>query len=80
MMALYFIALMIIPAISFFRRHFKTPHVEKVESGIMADDGKTLAENFWKRKDISLKDIALSVARLSSLEWFLLKALHSWIA
>lgn len=61
MMAIYFVVLMIIPAISFFRSRFKAPHVEKVESGSAGEEGKTLAESFWKRKDISLKDMALSV-------------------
>jgi uncharacterized membrane protein len=32
-----------------------------VESGSVNKEGKTLAESFWERKDISLKDIALSV-------------------
>ncbi|MCS0787840.1 DUF819 family protein [Cytobacillus firmus] len=61
MMAIYFIVLMMVPAIGFFRRRFKTPHVDQVESGSIGEDGKTLVESFWKRKDISLKDIALSV-------------------
>ncbi|WP_436374889.1 DUF819 family protein [Cytobacillus sp. BC1816] len=61
MMAIYFVALMTVPAIGFFRRRFKTPHVDQVESGSIGEEGKTLAESFWKRKDISLKDIALSV-------------------
>jgi uncharacterized membrane protein len=61
MMAIYFIVLMMIPAMSFFRRRFNAPHVEKVESGRMKEEGKPLAESFWERKDISLKDIALSV-------------------
>ncbi|RBP92978.1 putative membrane protein [Cytobacillus firmus] len=61
MMAIYFVALMTVPAIGFFRRQFKTPHVDQVESGSIGEEGKTLAESFWKRKDISLKDIALSV-------------------
>jgi uncharacterized membrane protein len=61
MMAIYFIVLMMIPAMNFFRRRFKAPHVEKVESGGIRGEGKTLAESFWERKDISLKDIALSV-------------------
>jgi uncharacterized membrane protein len=55
MMAIYFIVLMMIPAMSFFRRRFNAPHVEKVESGRMKEEGKTLAESFWERKDISLK-------------------------
>ncbi|KAF0820808.1 MULTISPECIES: DUF819 family protein [unclassified Cytobacillus] len=61
MMAIYFVVLMLIPAIGFFRRRFKTPHADQVESGNLREEGKTLAESFWKRKDISLKDIALSV-------------------
>ncbi|OAT86032.1 hypothetical protein A6P54_17970 [Bacillus sp. MKU004] len=61
MMAIYFIVLMMIPAMNFFRRRFRAPHVEKVERGGVREEGKTLAESFWERKDISLKDIALSV-------------------
>lgn len=61
MMAIYFIVLMTIPGIGFFRKRFHAPHVEKVESGRMKEEGKTLAESFWERKDISLKDIALAV-------------------
>lgn len=60
MMAVYFVVLMMVPAIQFFRRRFKTPHVDQVENGNIGEEGKTLAESFWKRKDISLKDIALS--------------------
>ncbi len=61
MMAIYFVVLMMVPAIGFFRSRYKTPHVDQVESGSIGEEGKTLAESFWKRKDISLKDIALSV-------------------
>ncbi len=61
MMAVYFVVLMMVPAIQFFRRRFKTPHVDQVENGSIGEEGKTLAESFWKRKGISLKDIALSV-------------------
>lgn len=60
MMAIYFVVLMMVPAIGFFRSRFKTPHADQVESGSIGEEGKTLAESFWKRKDISLKDIALS--------------------
>jgi uncharacterized membrane protein len=48
-------------AMNFFRRRFTAPHVEKVESGGVREEGKKLAESFWERKDISLKDITLSV-------------------
>lgn len=63
MMALYFVVLMTIPAMSFFRKRFKHPHVLEVEAATAAGktDGKTLAEGFWARKEISLKDMALSV-------------------
>ncbi|WP_243291583.1 DUF819 family protein [Bacillus sp. FJAT-47783] len=61
MMAIYFVILMMIPAISFFKKSFSTPHILEVESGSHSEEGKTLAESFWKRKEISLKDIALSV-------------------
>ncbi|GIN87457.1 putative membrane protein YjcL [Heyndrickxia sporothermodurans] len=61
MMAIYFIILMIIPTLAFFRRHFSMPHVLEVENGNGGDDGKTLSESYWKRKDISLKDLALSI-------------------
>lgn len=61
MMALYFIVLMIIPTMAFFRKRYSTPHVLEVERATKNGEGQTLAENFWKRKDISLKDIALSI-------------------
>ncbi|WP_313798580.1 DUF819 family protein [Cytobacillus sp.] len=61
MMALYFVVLMIIPTMTFFKKRFSHPHVREVESGKSKEDGKTLAESYWKRKDISLKDIALSI-------------------
>ncbi|MCM3568104.1 DUF819 domain-containing protein [Neobacillus mesonae] len=61
MMAIFFVILMIIPTLSFFRKYFTTPHVLEVEKGVGMEEGKTLSESFWTRKDISLKDIALSV-------------------
>ena len=61
MMALYFVILMIIPTTAFFRKKYSTPHIEEVERDVGTDDGQTLAESFWKRKEISLKDIALAM-------------------
>ena len=61
LMAMYFVVLMIIPTMAFFRKRFAHPHVLEVEAGKGKDNGKTLAESFWARKDISLKDMALSV-------------------
>ncbi|MBM7702084.1 DUF819 domain-containing protein [Metabacillus iocasae] len=61
MMAVYFVLLMTIPALAFFRKRYPIPHITEVEQRGAAEKGKTLAESFWKRKDISLKDMALAV-------------------
>jgi uncharacterized membrane protein len=61
LMALYFLALITIPTINFFRKHFRHPYVDKVESLGSSEDG-TSAAAYWKGKEISLKDIAFSVA------------------
>ncbi|WP_174614451.1 DUF819 domain-containing protein [Virgibacillus ihumii] len=62
MMATFFFVLMAIPTFSFFRSKFRTPHIDEVESGASDDEDETQAASFWKRNEISLKDIALSVA------------------
>lgn len=61
MMALVFITLMAIPTLRFFRKTYPHPHVLQVEREAETNGGKTNAENFWKRQDISLKDIAMSL-------------------
>lgn len=61
MMALYFIVLMMIPTMQFFRKRFSHPHVLEVEQSVAGNEGKTQAEAFWTRKEISLQDIALSI-------------------
>lgn len=61
MMALVFITLMAIPTLRFFRKIYPHPHVLQVEREAESNGGKTNAENFWKRQDISLKDIAMSL-------------------
>ena len=60
LMALYFFVLITIPSINFFRKHFLHPHVEEFEKQEIKD-GETTASSYWSRKDISLKDIALSI-------------------
>ncbi|WP_047982284.1 DUF819 family protein [Ornithinibacillus contaminans] len=60
MMALYFLVLMVIPTVAFFRRRFKAPHVEQVEKHEQ-DGGENLAATYWKGKEISLKDIGFAV-------------------
>ncbi|WP_047986011.1 DUF819 family protein [Ornithinibacillus californiensis] len=58
MMALYFLVLMLIPTLSFFRKRYNAPHQEYVEKF----SGKTenLAASYWKRQEISLRDIGLA--------------------
>ncbi|KAF1680161.1 DUF819 family protein [Bacillus sp. SKDU12] len=55
MMALLFFILISIPALKWFQQHYAMPFEEKAKAE--GDSGKS-AESYWKRKDISLKDIA----------------------
>lgn len=61
LMALYFFVLITIPTMKFFRSRFNHPHIDKVEQ-IKIDENETIASTYWGRKEISLKDIAFSVA------------------
>lgn len=61
MMALYFVVLMLIPTLTFFRKRYNHPHVLEIEKQNANNEDTTLAESYWKRNDISLKDIALSI-------------------
>lgn len=82
MMALYFIVLMIIPTLAFFRKRFAHPHILEVERENANGEGQTQAESFWKRKDISLKDIALSIGTaffLVIISFKLAELFGSWI-
>ena len=61
LMALYFFVLIFIAGMKFFRKHFTHPHIDAVaEHGL--EDAQTQAAAYWKRKDISLKDIAINLA------------------
>jgi uncharacterized membrane protein len=60
MMALYFFVLISIPSIAFFRKNFNHPHINEVEKrGVK--EGQTSASSYWKRKEISLKDIGFCI-------------------
>lgn len=61
LMAVYFFVLIAIPTITFFRNKFTHPHVDKVEAST-EDNDKTLAANYWGRKEISLKDLAFAIS------------------
>lgn len=55
-------AIIAMPNMKFFRKHFKHEHIDALEAGISVDDGETQAAKFWKRNDISLLDIAKCLA------------------
>lgn len=61
LMALYFLVLMTMPAIGFFRKHYKHPHVDKIES-LGTNEKETSSATYWKGKEISLKDLAFAMA------------------
>lgn len=61
-MALYFFVLIGIPSLAFFKKHYKHPHMDKVDSIEVAEGDKTKAASYWDRKEISLKDIAFAMA------------------
>lgn len=62
LMALYFFVLIAIPSMAFFRKHFKHPYIDEVESQVATSrEGETQAASYWGRKEISLKDIAFAI-------------------
>lgn len=60
MMAIYFLILMVMPTLAFFRKRYKAPYQELIEKST-GEDNKNLAASYWQRKEISLKDIGLAV-------------------
>lgn len=61
-MVIYMMFLISVPAIPFFRKVFKSPLQDKIEADGKTGDGELLAAKYWGRKEISLKDIALTFA------------------
>lgn len=59
-MALYFIVLLTISAMSWFRKRFKTPYIDEVEKNVN-DSDENLAASYWQPRNISLKDIAINM-------------------
>ncbi len=63
-MAFYFMILIMIPTLSFFKKHFKHPYedaVEAVDKSAASEAGKNKAAAYWGRKEISLLDIAMAL-------------------
>ncbi|MDO5062214.1 MAG: DUF819 family protein [Peptostreptococcaceae bacterium] len=61
LMALYFFVLITIPTINFFRKNYKHPYMDQLESS-EHKEGQTIAASYWERKEVSLKDIAFAFA------------------
>lgn len=59
-MVLYIMLLISIPTINFFRRKYSTPLIDELEKNTSSSDN--VAQEYWKAKDISLKDIASNIA------------------
>lgn len=59
LMAIYFLVLILLPTLHFFRKKYRTPHIDEVESNNHSD--KNLAASYWERKDMSLLDISKAV-------------------
>jgi uncharacterized membrane protein len=65
LMASYIFVLIMIPSISFFRKNFSHPHMDEIEAQahtVEKEQNETDVAAYWSRKEISLKDIAFSVA------------------
>ena len=70
LMALYFFVLIAFAGMRFFRKNFRHPLIDEVESGTAnRDAAQTQAAAFWSRKDISLKDIAFNFAYCIVVVW-----------
>lgn len=70
LMAIYFFVLIFFAGNSWFRKTFKHPLIDEVESGaIDLKEAQTQAAAFWSRKDISLKDIAANFAYAIVIVW-----------
>ncbi|MDR2629844.1 MAG: DUF819 family protein [Spirochaetaceae bacterium] len=61
-MALVIFVLLWIPSSNFFKKRYNHPYQTQIEARGKDDRAKTMAAAFWGRKDISLLDIAITVA------------------
>ena len=62
LMAIYFFVLMAIPAMNFFLKRYTHPIIDEIEREGVKESGETKAAQFWKPKNISIRDIAFTVA------------------
>lgn len=61
-MAIAFFILLWIPSSNFGKKHWPHPHQDKVEASGAGADGKTMAGTYWGKKEISLLDLAMTIA------------------
>ncbi len=61
-MALSFLLLLWIPGSKFFRKHYKHPHEAAVETRGNTSNAKTLSAAYWGKREISLLDLATTIA------------------
>lgn len=61
-MVFYMMLLIAMPSIAFFRKNLKAPLQDKIDLEGKSSEGSIHAAKYWGRKEISLKDIALTFA------------------
>lgn len=61
-MALSFFLLLWIPSNAYFKKHYRHPYQEEVERRGTLEGEKTMAGSFWQRKEMSLIDLAITLA------------------
>lgn len=61
-MGAFFFIYMYIPASLFFRKRFKLSYPDLDNNVVNSEEAENKASSYWARKEISLKDIALTVA------------------
>ena len=60
-MAIYFLVLLSVAGSAWFRKRYRHPYIDDVLANGKSDS-ETLAKQYWTRKDVSLKDIAVDLA------------------
>jgi uncharacterized membrane protein len=61
-MALVIFVLLWIPSSDYFKKHYRHPFQAKIEEKGVSGDARTMSASFWGKKEMSLLDIALTVA------------------
>ena len=61
-MAIYLLVLLSAAGSLWFRKRYSHPHIDDVLKNGKSGSGETLAAQYWARKEISLKDVAVDLA------------------